>query len=407
LCVLCAKQRPFETGESVRTPPEARSVVFVHCVKTCNDLRETLLSGCRFSTSIRCAYAGNTLPPNQQDPRMESLKIAIWQPAAARRKFQLDASLDALGRDHVVWLNPKEESDPTLVEITPVLGEVDAIVAGWGCGPLPAALYAAAPHLRLAALIGSSVKPLSPQSAWARGITITNTARAIAEGVAEYVLGAMLLWLHKYDHYDWRMKRGEAWAVVKNAYRQRNLCDLTIGLVGCGLVGGILGTHLRALGAEVAAFDPYVPEEVLVERGIKCVASLEGLMRCSDIVSIHAGATSETNRMIGARELAWMQNGTLLVNSARGAVLDEGALLHELRRGRIDAFLDVFQEEPLPESHPFRSLPNVHLAPHAASSSNLTVLRRAGEQTCANLRRLASGEPLEDVVTPEMFERMT
>lgn len=338
---------------------------------------------------------------------MDRLKIAIWQPAAARRKFQLDASLDALRRDHVVWLNPKEENDPTVAEITPVLGEIDAIVAGWGCGPVPPALYAAAPHLRLAALIGSSIKPISPQSAWAHGITITNTARAIAEGVAEYVLGAMLLWLHKYDHYDRRMKRGEAWSDVKNAYRQRSLCDLKVGLVGCGLVGGILGVHLRALGAEVAVFDPYVSAGVLVERGFEHVASLEGLMRRSDIVSLHAGATPETHRMIGARELAWMRDGTLLVNSARGAVLDEGALLQELRRGRIDAFLDVFEEEPLAESHPFRSLPNVHLAPHAAASSNLTVLRRAGEQTCANLRRLASGEPLEDVVTPEMFDRMT
>lgn len=338
---------------------------------------------------------------------MDRLKVAIWQPAEARRKFRLDAALDELRRDHVVWVNPQETGQPSLAEVEPILKEADALVAGWGCAPVSPALYEAAPRLRLAALIGSSVKPLAPHAAWDRKITITNTATAIAEGVAEYVLGAMLLWLHKYDRYDHRMKRGEPWAVVKNAYRQRNLCDTTIGLVGCGLVGRHLGGHLRMLGARLVACDPYVPPAQLEDSGFECAPSLESLMRRCDIVSLHAGATPETQGMIGARELAWMRDHTLLINTARGAIIDEDALLSELRSGRIDAFLDVFQEEPLPESHPFRSLGNVHLAPHAGASSNLTVLRRASEETCANLRRLACGEPLQDVVTPEMFERMT
>lgn len=338
---------------------------------------------------------------------MRRLNIVVWQSAAARRKFHLERPLRELAREHAVWLNPHEVGDPAPDEVGSALQKADALVAGWGCGPLSADVYAAAPRLRLVALIGSSVKPLAPELAWERGIEITNTASAVAEGVAEYVLGAILLWLHKYDRYDQRMKAGEPWTAVKTAYLQRNVCDTTVGLVGCGLVGQMLSAHLRALGARLVAYDPYIRPAVLEERGFEPIATLEDLMQCSDIVSLHASATSETDRMIGARQLAALRDGALLINSARGAIMDEEALLTELRSGRIDAFLDVFQEEPLPANHPFRGLSNVCLAPHAAASSNLTVFKRAAESTCDNLRRLAFGEPLQQVVTPEMFARMT
>jgi phosphoglycerate dehydrogenase-like enzyme len=335
------------------------------------------------------------------------MNIVVCQPAAARGKFQLERPLRDLAREHNVWLNPRESGDAELDEMRDALDMADALVCGWGCGPLQPEVYAAAPRLRLAALIGSSIKPLAPEAAWDRSIVITNTASAVAEGVAEYVLGAMLLWLHKYDGYDRRMKAGEAWATAKTAYWQRNVCDTTIGLVGCGLVGEMLGMHLRSLGARLLAYDPYLRPAVLEEQGFEPVATIENLLQRSDIVSLHAGATPETDGMIGARQLAAMRDGALLVNSARGTIMDEQALLAELRTGRIDAFLDVFQEEPLPAQHPFRRLENVHLAPHAAASSNLTVLKRAAEHTCANLRRLARGEPLQHVVTPAMFARMT
>lgn len=335
-----------------------------------------------------------------------SLNIVIWQPAAARRKFGLDR-LAELCRGHDVWMNPLETGHPGLEAAAAALAQADVLVTGWGCQPLSAGFYVFAPRLRLVCLLGSSVKPADPSAAWAHHIAVTNTAGAIAEGVAEYVLGAVLLWLHKHDHYDRGMKAGDDWLDLKARWVQRNLCDTVVGLVGCGLVGARFGTSLRQLGARVRVFDPYLPAAKLAASGFEAVASLDELLGSCDILSLHAGVHAGTEKMIGARELGLLRDGSLFVNTARAALVDENALVAELRTGRLDAFLDVFETEPLPRESPLRSLPNVLLAPHAAASSSRTVHRRMVETVADNIQRLARGEPPVSVVTPEMYGRMT
>jgi phosphoglycerate dehydrogenase-like enzyme len=177
-----------------------------------------------------------------------------------------------------------------------------------------------------------------------------------------------------------------------------------IGVVGAGLIGRLYIGKVRALGAEVAVFDPYLSEDDAAALGVERVTLAE-LMRTCPIVAVHAPTTPETHHMIGAAELALMADGGYLVNTARSWVVDQAALLAELRSGRLRAALDVFDEEPLPADHPYRSLENVILTPHVAGATAQTN-ERQGAFAVEDLRRFFAGEPLLHEVTPERYRVM-
>ena len=138
---------------------------------------------------------------------------------------------------------------------------------------------------------------------------------------------------------------------------------------------------------------------------VERVASLDELLAGCRVVALHAPSTPQTYRMIGRRELALMRDGAILVNTARASLIDTDALLAELRKGRISAALDVFDEEPLPLDSPLRTLPNVILTPHVASHTVNTHLRQ-GELTVDEVQRFVAGQPLRYAVTPEMLATM-
>jgi phosphoglycerate dehydrogenase-like enzyme len=174
-----------------------------------------------------------------------------------------------------------------------------------------------------------------------------------------------------------------------------------IGVVGAGLIGRLYIAKVRALGAEVAVYDPYLSEADVAALGVELV-SLPELMRTCPTVVVHAPSTPETRHMIGAAELALMPDGGYLVNTARSWVVDQDALLAELERGRLRAALDVYDEEPLPADHPYRRLENVILTPHVAGATAQTN-HRQGSYAVEDLRRCFAGEPLLNEVTPERY----
>ncbi len=138
---------------------------------------------------------------------------------------------------------------------------------------------------------------------------------------------------------------------------------------------------------------------------VERVTSLDELLSNCRVIALHAPSTPQTYRMIGARELALMKDGALLVNTARASLVDSGAMLTELRNGRISAALDVFDEAPLPADSPLRRLANVILTPHVASHTVNTHFRQ-GEVTVDEVQRFVTGEPLRYAVTAEMLETM-
>lgn len=338
---------------------------------------------------------------------MTRLRIVATQCGQGRTKYSYDRLLfDGLARKHQLWINPKDGFDLTAGDLSDAIADADILIAGWGSGKVPAEAYASARNLKQICLVGSSIKPISPEAAWANGVTITNTSPAIGQSVAEFVLGEMLRWLHPYDMYDRIIKAGTPWQAAREARIQRDLADITVGLVGCGVTVRYLAPALLALGTRTLIYDPFV-DRSKVEPGLEFVDDLISLMAGSDIVSLHAGMTEETRHLIGHTELSAMRDGALLINAARGGLIDHEALAEQLTAKRIHAALDVFDPEPLTVDDRLRSLPNITLTPHVAGTFNITLYERCCRIIESNVDAMAEGRPLTQVVTPEMFARMT
>lgn len=338
---------------------------------------------------------------------MTKLHIITLQHQAGRTKYGFDAMVKRLREFGDVWINTLESQGPTLRELTAPLAEADVLVAGWGCDPVPAGLYDLAPNLKRAVLVGSSIKPLGPSGAWANGVVITNTSEEIGSATAEYALGLMLRWLHRFEVFDAAVHAGQPWDASRLHHMQRDLGEMPVGLVGFGVIGRRLAVALQSLGAEVKVFDPFIPDAVLAEFGIERCDDLHAMLRRCDIVSLHAGLTEQTRHIIGPAELRVMRDDALLVNTARGGLLDTDALLAEFKKGRLYAAMDVFDPEPLPEDHPLRRETRVMLSPHMAGTFNRSVYQRVMDAAVDEVRRFASGLRPRRTVTPEMFARMT
>ena len=338
---------------------------------------------------------------------MSKLRIVASQCGQGRSKYNYDRFLfDGLARRHHVWINPKDGFDLDASDLQDAIADADVLIAGWGSGQVPAEVYDHAKNLKLICLVGASIKPISPEAAWANDVIITNTAPSIGASVAEFVLGEMLRWLHPYEKYDKCLKAGTPWAQARASHIQRDLADITVGLVGCGATCRYLIPALLALGTRTLVYDPYVDRSTIPDQ-VVFVDDLINLMAESDIVSLHAGMTPDTRNMIGHTELAAMRDGALLINAARGGLIDEDALVEHLSAKRIHAALDVFEPEPLPVDHRLRSMPNITLTPHVAGTFNITLYERCCRIIESNIEALAGGGELINIVTPEMFARMT
>jgi phosphoglycerate dehydrogenase-like enzyme len=159
---------------------------------------------------------------------------------------------------------------------------------------------------------------------------------------------------------------------------------------------------LRA--GEVVVYDPYLTDERAAELGVRRT-TLDDLLRTSRVVALHAPTLPETHHMIAARELALMPDGAALVNTARSWLVDTAALLAELRSGRIDAALDVFDEEPLPPDNPHRTRPNVLHTPHQAAAT-VECYHEMGAITAAEIERWTTNHPLHYELTEAALTRM-
>ncbi|WP_174529025.1 hydroxyacid dehydrogenase [Micromonospora maritima] len=297
---------------------------------------------------------------------------------------------------------PAEDDVGDETALARLLADADVVVSGWGTAPLTARVLAAAPRLRLLAHTGASVKPFVTPESFARGVRVTQAGDAMAYAVGEQALALTLALLHRLHRFDHALRTGVDWATAKAAPPRRELRGATVGVVGASRTGRAYIGLVRALGARVLVADPYLCDAdaaaLVVER-----VGLDDLLARSLVVSLHAPVLPETTRMISARELALMPAGALLVNTARAALVDEAALLAELRTGRLDAALDVFDAEPLPVDHPIRALPNVLVTPHE-SAGTVQSRRRAAAIVCDEVDRFLRGEPLRHEVTVDLLD---
>lgn len=220
------------------------------------------------------------------------------------------------------------------------------------------------PALRMATTCGIGTDSFDLKAARAQGIVISNIPGRTAPVVAEHAFGLMLAAAKRAFFQTSELKAGR-WTRMDNVY----LRGKTLGLVGTGNIGAAMGQLARAIGMKVVAWTYHPTPERASALGVDFV-TLDDLLKTADVVSVHVKLTDQSRGLIGARELGLMKPGAILVNTARGAIVDAAAVVAALNSGHLGgAALDVFEEEPLPGDHPILSCQQVVLTPHNADQT--------------------------------------
>ena len=258
--------------------------------------------------------------------------------------------------------------------------------------PLSAADLARATRLRLVHKFGAGVNTIDVDTATRRGIAVANMPGANAPSVAEGTVLLMLAALRRLPTLDRATREGRGWpSDPQLGETVRDIGACTVGLVGYGNVAKHVAGIVAAMGATVLHTSTR-------DDGLPGWRPLPELLACSDIVSLHLPLTDDTHGLLGEAALAGMKPGAVLVNTSRGAIVDEGALIEALRDGRVAAAgLDVFDAEPVPPDNPLLGLDNVVLTPHVTWYT-VDTMRRYLVEAVANCRRLRDGQPLAHVV---------
>lgn len=259
-----------------------------------------------------------------------------------------------------------------------LLADCEGVIVG--VDPLDAQVMAAAPRLRAIAKYGVGVDNIDLEAARARGIKVSRTVGANAEAVADYAMTLMLAVARRAAAIDARCRRGD-WGKITT----RDISGGVLGLLGLGAIGRLVARRAQGFGMTVMAYDPFWDEDYARANGI-VKASPEEIYARADVISLHLPLTEETRGTIGAPELAQMKPDTILINTARGGLIDENALLDALAAGRIyGAGVDAFAQEP-PEDPRWFTLENVVLGSHCAASTD-GAARNMGRMATENLIR--------------------
>ncbi|WP_431894940.1 2-hydroxyacid dehydrogenase [Nonomuraea sp. bgisy101] len=266
--------------------------------------------------------------------------------------------------------------------------------------PLTERVLAACPDLRLFCVSRGGPVNANLEAATAHGVAVTFAPGRNATATAEHTLGMILATVRRIPSTHGELMSG-VWRGDYYTYDSvgPELDGGTVGLVGYGAIGGKVARMLAGFGARVLVFDPYAADDGYAER----VSSLDELLSRSTVVSLHARATPETSGMIGAAQLAAMPEGSVLVNCARGGLVDYEAVCDALESGHLfGAAFDVFPEEPLPKDSRLLTAPNVVMTPHLAGASKETA-QKAARIVAADVGRHLRGESLAHCANPEVF----
>lgn len=282
------------------------------------------------------------------------------------------------------------------------LRAADLLITGWGCPLIGPDTLAAAPRLGAVIHAAGSVKDHVHPAVWQRGISVSSAADANAGPVIEFTLATIVLAARRTLDSAAQYARGDL-----PGFGERQGGDgATIGVIGASRIGrGVIDRLTTATaGYRVLLADPYVSTQTAAELGVQLV-ELDELCRSSDIVTVHAPDLPETHHLLDARRLALLRDGAALINTARGRLIDTDALVRECSGGRLDAYLDVSEPEPLPHGHPLFGLPNVLVTPHIAGCQGNEV-RRLGAYAVDEVRRWTRGERLLGEVSAADLERI-
>ncbi|WP_028003745.1 hydroxyacid dehydrogenase [Sinorhizobium meliloti] len=286
-----------------------------------------------------------------------------------------------------------------------LLAEAQILVTGWGAPFIDAAVLARAPRLRLIVHAAGTIKGLVDESVFDAGIRVSHAAEANAVPVAEFTLAAVIFAGKQVFRFRdvYAADRGRERTQILQGEAVGNH-RRTVGIVGASRIGRRVIGLLRHLDYRLLLYDPLVKDAEAMALEVEKV-DLDTLMARSDIVSLHAPLLPETRHMIDNRQLALMKDGATLINTARGALVDEAALIERLQSGAINAVIDVTDPEIPDENSPLYDLPNVFLTPHIAGAIGLERMR-LGEMAVDEVARFLEGRPLLFEVHKQDLGRM-
>jgi phosphoglycerate dehydrogenase-like enzyme/predicted dehydrogenase len=400
---------------------------------------------------IEAGFSGEVILPAAVTPQTAHSRAARASPAnPAASTILVDQASELFG--------PLERHLPhhrlvTLDDMrrSPQLGAaVEAAVLGRGAAPLSPDVLNQMPHLGIVGVVGLSLTRHAPEALMARQVTVVNASRAYAESVAEFALALAILGRRR-AFVSHEVLRGGGWGVTSpvpglfgammrtaraarpavkalgleflllRAWRAatagavrspefgsmltatRDLHGATVGLIGWGANARAFTNRLVRSHAIVRVYSSRATTEEIESAGAVPVSLREAL--AADVVSLHRGLTAATRHCLGAPELSMIRPGAVLINVARGALIEPAALLARLKMGDIFACLDTYEDEPLPRAHPLRSLSNVFLTSHIAGGSR-DMHAAAADEVVAKIAAQLHGDVIE-IVTADRLETMT
>ncbi|GAB4374881.1 MAG: hydroxyacid dehydrogenase [Spirochaetales bacterium] len=272
------------------------------------------------------------------------------------------------------------------------VSDSDFILTSWAYHPITREVVEACTSLKLIGHAAGSVKNIVASEVFDRGIVVVNAAEPIARFVAEMALGFAIGLIRKIYQNSSQMKSEGAWR--GELFKVDSLYEQSVGLVGLGLTARKFIQLLTPLNVKLYGYDPYISPQTAQSLGVTLL-DLDDLLEQCRIVSLHAALLPETRHLIDGRRLKLLRDGAILINTARGGLIDEQALYEELKTGRISAGLDSFESEPLSPDSPLRHLgEHTILTPHMSGPA---YYRRweLGKHIVQQIRNFIQGEELQ------------
>jgi phosphoglycerate dehydrogenase-like enzyme len=282
--------------------------------------------------------------------------------------------------------------------------DADILVTGWGAPKVTPKVMDEWPKLKYVVHMAGDLKWFLDRKVLERGLVVTNWGDCTAQGTAEGALAMTFALLRNYHlMVDWMRRDRLYWETPR---QDEGLFEQRVGLHGLGAIAQEYAKFLEPFRCRISAYSPHVPDDVFGKLGIKRAKTLEELYGSNRIISCHAANTPANYHIVNAKIFAAMEDGAYFINTGRGPVVDTQALIAELRKGRITAALDVYEEEPLAAESELRDLPNCFCIPHRAGPTP-DQRKVMGRHAADNVIRFVRGERVEAPIDVRKFDLMT
>lgn len=327
-------------------------------------------------------------------------KITILVNKAMQKKVFNEKYINRLGKQGDVFIYDKDDFVDSGYVID-FVKESEVIITSWCTPSLSKEILNMCPDLKAVLHAAGSVKPILSDELLRRKIRMTSSAIALGEGVAETALAFAISACKGFYSLGKDTAKGlwgENKAIVKDFY------DITVGVISGGFVGSHMVKLLKNFHVDILMYDPTLSEEYIENLGAKKV-ELEKLLCDSDVISIHAPSIPATDNMLNKDNLCLIKDGAVLINTARGTVINEIDLIEELKKGRFFACIDVTNPEPPDVNNELRYMENVIMTPHIAGAVN-NGCKRIALHICEEMERLNNGEKMKTEINPEDLSKL-